>query len=66
LKTGPQIKISISFFGKSLWITGFGSAKDLKKMTKRYNNFGGLTSWQPFNKTSNIDNKLNRYEIFVL
>jgi hypothetical protein len=31
LKTGPQIKISNSFFGKSLWLAGFGSAKDLKE-----------------------------------
>jgi len=45
LKTGPQIKISNSFFGKTLLITGFGSAKDLRKITKKYNNFGGLTSW---------------------
>jgi hypothetical protein len=44
LKIGQQIKISNSFFGKSLWITGFGSTKASRKMIKKYNNFGGLTS----------------------
>jgi hypothetical protein len=51
LKTGPQIKISNSFFEKSLWITGFGSSKDLKELTKKYNNFGGLTIWHQLHNT---------------